>query len=288
MAAKSITCVLLAVALLVSATCATGFKPAGVSVMSSPKLPLRARQPGGFRPTPPAGRRPREVLKYRGGFTMSAGAMTVFTEQVAPTLGTLIANTMFLSTMPAIRAARRDSDFGELNAVPFAMTVGNCVSWLSYSFIIANPYVFWSNAPGLLLGLFYTMTAVRLAKPAARKTLEVLLLVIFAINVTAGFASSMVITDFATRQLLWGLVANGILICYYASPLSTLWSVIKQRNAASIYPPLSMLNTLNGALWTTYGLAVKDMFVWAPNFIGACLGCIQLLFCLLFPRKTKQ
>ena len=37
--------------------------------------------------------------------------------------------------------------------------------------------------------------------------------------------------DMAGLQMMWGFTSNFILICYYAAPLSTLWSVIATRYA---------------------------------------------------------
>ena len=37
---------------------------------------------------------------------------------------------------------------------------------------------------------------------------------------------------------------------YYTAPLSTVWTVLRTRNASSLYWPLSTMNVINGALWT--------------------------------------
>jgi solute carrier family 50 protein (sugar transporter) len=46
-------------------------------------------------------------------------------------------------------------------------------------------------------------------------------------------------------------------------------------------------NTLNGIFWTAYGLAILDPFIYVPNGLGAVLGAVQILLCVIFPRRKK-
>lgn len=39
------------------------------------------------------------------------------------------------------------------------------------------------------------------------------------------------------------------------------------------------------ALWSLYGLAIQDKFVYGPNLTGLGLGLIQLALKLVFPSK---
>jgi uncharacterized protein with PQ loop repeat len=63
-----------------------------------------------------------------------------------------------------------------------------------------------------------------------------------------------------------------ITLIYYAAPLSSMAEVIKTRNSASILLPLTLMNTLNAALWATYGVVC----VWLLN---CCLSCRLSLMC---------
>ncbi len=46
------------------------------------------------------------------------------------------------------------------------------------------------------------------------------------------------------------------------------------------------MNTLNAALWTTYGVAVLDPYIWLPNGIGLALSVVQVALRLVFPART--
>ena len=47
----------------------------------------------------------------------------------------------------------------DLNPVPFPIVIANCVAWVAYAVVNKDPYVFLANDPGILLGLFYTLSA---------------------------------------------------------------------------------------------------------------------------------
>lgn len=83
--------------------------------------------------------------------------------------------------------------------------------------------------------------------------------------------------------------ANLILVFYFLAPLSTLLQVLRQRDSSSLVLAVSVMNTLNGLLWGTYGIAaLQDPFVWAPNAFGAALGIIQTVLKLTILSKEDQ
>ncbi len=51
----------------------------------------------------------------------------------------------------------------ELNPIPFAVTIANCVAWCVYGLIKRDPFVTAPNAPGVLISAFITLTAFGLA-----------------------------------------------------------------------------------------------------------------------------
>lgn len=232
-------------------------------------------------------RRLPSALAVRGGFAPPANFVTVFTEKVAPTLGTGIANAMFVSGIPAVQKARAAGTLGELNPVPFAMVLANCMAWVSYGCITQNPYAYWANAPGILLGMYMVMTGMQLGDSVARKQMEKLVLALGAVLVIAGHFSTLVLKTTEQRRVLFGYVANGLLLLYYASPLTTMSQVIKKKSSASLNWPVSMMNVVNGTLWLFYGLAIKDLFISIPNTIGAVLGLLQLSLVAIFPSKKE-
>lgn len=46
-----------------------------------------------------------------------------------------------------------------------------------------------------------------------------------------------------------------------------LAEVLRTRSSASLYLPFAAMNVVNGLLWTTYGLALGDSFIYGPNLV---------------------
>lgn len=67
---------------------------------------------------------------------------------------------------------------------------------------------------------------------------------------------------------IFGVTTNVVSISFYAAPLSTAWQVVRSRDSSSIFLPAALTNLVNGALWTAYGIAVTDVFIWIPNGTG--------------------
>ncbi|KAH6579315.1 hypothetical protein BASA60_003329 [Batrachochytrium salamandrivorans] len=67
-----------------------------------------------------------------------------------------------------------------------------------------------------------------------------------------------------------------------ALPLSDLANVIRSRDASTINPVLAFCSLLNGSLWTGYGFAISDPFVWGPNIVGVVLTLVQLGLIVVF------
>lgn len=87
-------------------------------------------------------------------------------DYVCPALGTVTATMMWLVSLPFILMIRHiDRSLKELegtltiNPYPYLFMILNCLSWVVYSFFISDFFVFFSNVFGLLLGLFYTLSA---------------------------------------------------------------------------------------------------------------------------------
>ena len=222
------------------------------------------------------------ALRVAAGLRGGADFATV----VAPALGATIANVMFASGFREVLDKRKAGKLGNFNPIPMPLIFGNCLGWLTYSFIKKDPFVAVANVPGLLLGVWYTMTCVRIAEPAQAKRIETVMMAMVAIHAVAGTASCFFLPDRAAMASLYGIVNNAILLAYYGAPLSTIGQVLKEKSAASIYFPTVLINGINGLFWSTYALAINDMYLLAPNAIGAVLAGIQTFLCIVFGKFT--
>jgi len=87
------------------------------------------------------------------------------------------------------------------------------------------------------------------------------------------------------KILIVGIFANLNTFFFYAAPLSTMVTVLRTKSSISIHRRTMIMNTANGTFWSAYGLAVSDVFITIPNSIGAILGVVQIVLCIVFPSK---
>ena len=89
----------------------------------------------------------------------------------------------------------------------------------------------------------------------------------------------------AKVQSALGSYATVLFIILSGSPLSTIKTVLSTRKSSTILAPFTMAQVTNCGLWSAYGLAIKDKFVFGPNLTGLSFGLIQLVLKILFPAK---
>jgi solute carrier family 50 protein (sugar transporter) len=110
--------------------------------------------------------------------------------------------------------------------------------------------------------------------------------VMFMVTLWVATISLVTFTDSfsnSVKENIVGATVIGNLLFFYGAPLSTIATVLKTRNSRSIHVPTMVTNTANGAFWCAYGFAVQDYLIGGPNGVGAFLGGIQIVLCVLFP-----
>ncbi|MCF7831704.1 MAG: hypothetical protein K9M36_02370 [Candidatus Pacebacteria bacterium] len=71
-------------------------------------------------------------------------------------IGTVIAILMFVSLLEI--AISNLSGLSHIFIQPIVVTI-NCSIWSAYAFLKKEHFVFWANFPGIILGIFTTLTA---------------------------------------------------------------------------------------------------------------------------------
>jgi solute carrier family 50 protein (sugar transporter) len=223
----------------------------------------------------------------------------IITGIVCPLFGSIIANAMWLTPLPAVLEVRKSRKLGELNPYPFVVTVINCVGWTMYGCLRRDLYIFASNIFGMSLGAFYTITALSVT---AQKTtdeppsevygsLEGLLIFALFFWGVIGIVGATAFQSFADpldqAATLVGTIGCACSIAYYAAPLAVMYKVIVTKDSSSIYFPLVCINVINAFLWFAYGaIALQDINVWLPNGLGLLLGFLQGFLTFIFPSKA--
>jgi uncharacterized protein with PQ loop repeat len=177
----------------------------------------------------------------------------------------------------------------------------NCIGWVLYGILRKDFFIFFSNIFGLILGLFYSLTAIAALSASngkdqsdifLRQLLEMMILGSVTVWSMVGLVVGVILPSELTEN---GIFAIGILGCgcglaYYGSFLSTMSQVIKTKDSSSLYLPTLFANLSNASLWVIYGVAVLDPVIWSPNFLGATLTIIQIAFYFFYypTRKRSQ
>ena len=224
---------------------------------------------------------------------------SVVTNLVCPLIGTLICNVMWLSPLPAVLEARRQHSMGALNPLPFGVTVLNCIGWTGYGIMRRDYFIFFSNSSGLVLGLFYSLSALSIMyRPSmgkderqAHSYLEALVISAFVmwlgVFLIVGIAASGMSKeqDFSNGSLV-GYLGSVCGLIYYSAPLSVMRKVVETRDSGSLYAPTIVANMGNALMWVIYGwFAVHDPIVYGPNLFGLLISAVQLGLIAVYPKK---
>ncbi len=206
----------------------------------------------------------------------------LLTSRIAPVLGVFTSEFLALGPLSAILACRKSKSLGELNPLIFPLLFGNSIGWVIYSSATRDPYVFAGNAGGVVLSLFYLLSAYSLTTCAATKSrLEVITLFLLALWCSVGFSAAMM-DDKALGVHVIGFLGNVVVFLLFASPLLTFSKVVSTKDSSSINRPFAFCQVLNCVTWFAYGLAISDVYIALPNFVGLLLGLAQVVLILLY------
>ena len=80
-----------------------------------------------------------------------------------------------------------------------------------------------------------------------------------------------------------GLCQLLLLVCVLYS--YTVSSFFPTDTCELLDAALTAVGIVNGCFWGSYGLAIADVYVYGPNFVGAAIATITTLIGFLFRKK---
>jgi solute carrier family 50 protein (sugar transporter) len=192
-----------------------------------------------------------------------------------------------------------------LNPIPIAIMPCVAISWFIYGLVSSDTYIIIGNGIGSVLSIAYLIGILPLMnnpnhdnnntinnnnKQLFWTQITVLISSITTLGLWSilGFftsdSSSKSVVNGAVLGEALGIYASIIFIILCSSPLSTISNVIKTKNSSSILGRLTISQCINTTLWSIYGLAVNDRFVYGPNII---VSSSQVLIQLLTRTRTQ-
>jgi len=236
----------------------------------------------------------RGILVRGGEDSTTLGLSTTILsamKTVAPRLGTFTSIAVVLSPAAAVLKAVRLSSLGDLNPLPLAFMAVSATSWLAYGLAVRDPFLVLANLAGCITSIGYVAGVLPLlgggGEGGAAK-LRVMQAVVVGGTATCLCLWTFLIlsnssADKANAAL--GFFASGLFVVLAVSPLSTIGEVVRNKDSSSILAPLMVAQVTNSALWSAYGIIIKDQFLSGSSILGLFLGLLQLVLKLMFPSK---
>jgi uncharacterized protein with PQ loop repeat len=172
------------------------------------------------------------------------------------------------------------SNLDGLNPIPIAIMPCVAISWFIYGLVTSDPYIIIGNGVGSVLSIAYLIGILPLMnnnnnnKQLFWTQMTVLTSSITTLGLwsilgflTSDTLSKSAVANGAVLGEALGIYASIFFIILCSSPLSTISKVIQTKNSSSILGQLTIAQCINTTLWSIYGLAVKDRFVYGPNII---------------------
>lgn len=207
-----------------------------------------------------------------------------------PVIGVVLANFLFLSPVREMYEVSKTHHLGEINPIPFAVLSGVATSGLWYAIAIEDWFIFWANAPGSGLSLWFALESIFAigGSVSGRHIIQILVFNTLFIGIMTAIAF-LAMKDDNSAAILLGTVNTLFLVAFYTSPLRNIITVIRTKDASPLLYSLSLMTAINGTVWVIYGFATLNVFVYIPNIFAASFGLIQLVLVMKYPRiKERQ
>uniref|UniRef100_A0A0D9XBQ3 Bidirectional sugar transporter SWEET n=1 Tax=Leersia perrieri TaxID=77586 RepID=A0A0D9XBQ3_9ORYZ len=206
-------------------------------------------------------------------------------------IGNVISFGLFLSPVPTMCKIFKKKDVEEFSPDPYLATFLNCMMWVFYGLPFVHPnsiLVVTINGIGLLIEAIYLTIFFVYSNNKIRKKMgytllaEALFVAAVALGVLLGEHTH------ERRSLIVGILCVIFGTIMYGSPLTVMYTVVKNKSVEYMPFLLSLASFLNGACWTSYALIRFDLFMTIPNGLGTLFGLVQLILYAVYYRTTPK
>jgi len=90
------------------------------------------------------------------------------------------------------------------------------------------------------------------------------------------------------RLSMFSLVAAASTLVCWVAPVLRMGSIIKRKDASSVFIPLTLAQMVNTSSWGVYGLLVSDWAITIPNFAGSVCGLLFIGLRLIYGGGGDQ
>ena len=181
---------------------------------------------------------------------------------------------MYLSPLVMVRKIKAAQNTQPHSYWPVLSAFGNAFLWAFYGLKVGDIMpLFCTNAVGALLNAYYCSVFWLYEKSKCRLLCS---FVVVGVALTIVVWETLVAEDqkLATENL--GFVGMIVCVGMFASPLSTIRTVIRTKSAKSLPFSIIIANFVTTVLWTIYGLIKENPYIYGPNGSGLLLAILQI------------
>ncbi|CAM0880857.1 unnamed protein product [Alopecurus aequalis] len=206
-------------------------------------------------------------------------------------IGNIISVLVFVSPISTFWRIVTSRSTEEFEPVPYVLTLLNTLLWLYYGVtkpggvLIATVNGFGAVMETIYVVLFLVYATDHDTRVKTAKLVAALNIGFFGLVFTA---TTFAIDGLDNKIMIIGLICACLSMLMYGSPLAAVGTVIASRSVEYMPFFLSFFFFLNGAVWATYALLDRDIFLGIPNGIGCFLGGIQLVIYAIYRNSNSQ
>jgi len=201
-----------------------------------------------------------------------------------PLAATILSVALNLSPLKTIREIQEQGDVGNASFAPFFAICMNALLAFLYGLYIYNQTIMFVNFLGVMFSTYYIWVYYNYTRD--KQTVRTLLLTASVFIVVILYHIYFRAGENGRLQL--GLISNFATICMFASPLSTVPTIIRTKNASTIPVWLSVASFACSLAWFLYGITLWDFFVMIPNLLGLLLSSLQLFLVNLYGQRKAS
>eukprot|EP01114_Cavostelium_apophysatum_P009388 TRINITY_DN22512_c0_g1_i1.p1 TRINITY_DN22512_c0_g1~~TRINITY_DN22512_c0_g1_i1.p1 ORF type:complete len:217 (-),score=18.61 TRINITY_DN22512_c0_g1_i1:76-726(-) len=203
---------------------------------------------------------------------------------ILPYTSTALAIALTLSPLKSIQEIKSHGAVQGVPFLPFFAVFLNSILSTLYGVYVQVTTLIFTNAVSACIGA-YCVFIYYLYSIEERNKIKIMLLI------TASGVLAVTYHVFSSVEqdgrFKLGLISNAATIFMFASPLSTMSTVIQTKDASSIPVAMSAASLACSLSWFAYGYTLNDIFVMAPNGVGIILASIQLLLVKAYGQKGR-
>ncbi|KAL8167770.1 hypothetical protein V2J09_009269 [Rumex salicifolius] len=205
-------------------------------------------------------------------------------------LGNVVSFFVYLSPSPTFYGIYKAKSTQGFESLPYAVALFSSMLTCYYGLIKHSDgtLLITINSVGIAVESFYLLIFLIYApKQAKLKTTRLLLSFNVGVLGIIILLTSL-LTHGERKEKLIGCICAVCSVCFFASPLCVIRTVIKTKSVEFMPFWLSFSLTVSAIMWFFYGFLIHDFYVALPNVLGLAFGITQMILYFIYKAPTKN